>query len=409
VQALKALARAGHREPLQGRLLDVSPNVRGQAAFWLSMSQDDTSPQAHSAIRQILDMGGRAGCRAQVGLLEAIRASGDERWADVLLELADRDDPEVTEAAFSAMATVRDRRFIPILIERLDKRDGRGVVRDALAALGEPALDALERALRDPSLPFAIKLHVPRSISKFSEQRAAEILLRALQEEPSGAIRYKALRGLGRLVQEHGIHIEPRVVERRANVELREYLRVLAFWYPIHEGLESQPESVRPSGRLLLGLLEDKQRQALERAFRLLQIAHPRESIRSVGEALRSPDRQVRAKALEYIDALTLASTVPENRELLRIIGDDLAAADRLDRSMDLTAVAVHDYRSTLSLLIREPDDSLAGLAAYHALELGEPELEHDVKTVSEERARYGSLRSFIELLAARQETTGAA
>jgi HEAT repeat protein len=342
-------------------------------------------------------------------LLAAIEASGDQRWGDVLLELAKVDDGGVVDAAFSAMSTVRDPRFIPILIERLDRRDGRPVVRDALVALGDPALDALERALRDPSLPLSIRVHVPRSISKFPEQRAADILLRVLFEEPSGAVRYKALRGLGRMVNEYPIRVDPTAVEKRANIELKEYLRLLSLWHPIHEGLPGQSEAVQPSGRLLLGLLEDKMRQAMERVFRLLQIAHPRESIRSVGEALRSPDRQVRAKALEYIDALTLASTVPENRELLRVIGDDLDAADRLERSREITDVAIDDYQATLSRLIREPDESLAGLAAYHALELGEPALREDVVTVSEERSRGGSLRSFIELMAAREEAKGVA
>jgi AAA family ATP:ADP antiporter len=402
VQALKVLARIGYHEPLEGRLLDVSPNVRGQAAFWLATASDGY-PEDHPAIRQITRMSGPAGGRAQGGLLAAIRSSGDERWADVLLHLAANENEEVADLACSAMTTVRDPRFIPILIERLDRRQGRAIVREALVALGEPALDALERAVRDHSLPHEVRLHIPRSISKFPEQRAADILVRLLTEEPNGGIRFKALRGLGRLVQEHLVRVEPEVVEKRANVELREYLRVLGLAHPIEEGLDDQPVAVRPSGRLLLGLLEDKQRQAMERVFRLLQIAHPRESIRNVGEALRSGDRQVRAKALEYLDALTLASTVPENRELLRIIGDDLNAGDRLERSMDITQLTVASYLDTLSLLIRESDESVAGLAAYHALELGVPELSEDVALVSEERSLGGSLRSFIELMAARE------
>jgi AAA family ATP:ADP antiporter len=403
VQALKALARIGVREPLEGRLLDVSPTVRGQAAFWLADGDEDRPPQAHPAIQTILEMQSRAGRMAQRGLLAAIHASGGRRWADVLLHLAESDDEAVVEAACSAMASVRDGRFIPILIDRLGRRSGRSVVREALVALGEPALDALEHALNDRSRPVAVRLHVPRTISKFPEQRAADILIRILAEEPSGAIRYKALRGLGRMARELPVRIDAGVMERRANLELREYLRVLALAQPIEEGLPEQPATVQPSGRLLLGLLDDKMRQAMERVFRLLQIAHPGESIRSVGDALRSSDRQVRAKALEYLDALTLASSVPENRELLRIIGDDLDARERLDRSMDITQVSVEGYLPTLSLLIRERDESVAGLAAYHALELGEPSLSQDVELVSEERSLGGSLRSFIELMAARE------
>ncbi|NJK89961.1 MAG: HEAT repeat domain-containing protein [Myxococcales bacterium] len=346
-----------------------------------------------------------------MGLLSAIKDSGDQRWADILLECGKSAEGTVSEAAFGAMSSVRDARFIPLLIERLDKRDRRSVIREALIALGDPALDALERALQDQSLPFSVRIHNSSiDLLRFPTPRAVDCLLKILREEPSGAIRYKALRGLGRLQVDHRLRVDTKTVERRANMELREYLRLLALWFPIHEGLDERPAATRASGKLLVLLLEDKQRQALERAFRLLQLAHPRESIRSVSLALRSRDRQMRAKALEYIDALTLASSVPSNRELIRIVGDDLSPRERLHLAELHDIEPPEDYRATLLELIREPSVSIAGLAAYHALELGEPGLREEVTIISEERSLGGSLRSFIELMTARRkESTGAA
>ncbi len=422
LHALKALARAGHREPLEGRLLDVSPGVRGQAAYWLATHDRSRAPQDHPAVRQILDMSGPAGSRAKIGLLEAIRASGDPNdwttgdaptslpeirtWADILMDLGMSDDEALSEAAFGAMATVRDPRFIPVLIDRLDKRERRAVVREALVSMGAPALEALKRALQDSTLRPEVRLHVPRSISKFTMQEAADALVEALRKERHGAVRYKILRGLGRLVSDHGFRVPRQTMESRANRELHEVLRMLSLLVPIQRELGRGSVEAEACGELLVGLLADKRRQALERAMRLLQLAHPRESLRSVSYALRSPDRQIRAQALEYVEALTLSSSVPQNRDLIRIIGDDLDDAEKVERASSFLPDPPTNAQDSLRILVREPEEALAGLAAYYALELGEQPLTKEVETVSKERRLGGSLRSFVELMRARSAAT---
>ncbi len=406
VEALKSLARAGIHHALEGRLLDVSPNVRGQAAFWLA-NMESKHPLEHPAVIQIVEMEGSAGSRARLGLLQAVQDSGDSRWAELLTQMADSPDPSVAEAAVAGMVTVRDARFIAILIQQLEWRERRAMVREALVALGDRALDVLERSLRDHTLPLHVRIHVPRSVGKFRNQRAADILLDTIMSESNGVVRYKALRGLGRLVSETDVSVDVRKIERRTKVELEEYIRLLAMWYPLHRAYSEVSDKVRPSLDLLLQLLQDKQRQAMERAFRLLQIAHPRESIQSVALALQSSDRRMRAKALEYIDALTLTSAVTSIRELLRIIGDDLPVGERLRRAEPYLSDRIEDWRSALGRLIREPDEALAGLAAYFALELGERDLREEVATVSQERSTTGTLSSFIELMAATEEPSG--
>ena len=48
-------------------------------------------------------------------------------------------------------------------------------------------------------------------------------------------------------------------------------------------------------------MLEDKTRQALERASRLFHLLHPKEDVRSVFSALSSEDRRIRASAQEFL------------------------------------------------------------------------------------------------------------
>ena len=81
----------------------------------------------------------------------------------------------------------------------LAEREVRVEARKALLAIGAPALAFLKAALDDANTPLAVRRHVPRSISQFSPELAAPLLLERLLSEHDGSVRFKILRGLGRL------------------------------------------------------------------------------------------------------------------------------------------------------------------------------------------------------------------
>jgi hypothetical protein len=142
--------------------------------------------------------------------------------------------------------------------------------------------------------------------------------------------------------------------------------------------------AVAAAGELLRGLLDDKMRQSLERAFRLLKIVHPTEDIRSAYLALRSNDKRLRAQAMEFLDTLTLstdrASAVQrELREALRIVADDLGGADRVARTAHLVRSAPASEEDALVELLGDDDEALATLAGHYALGLGSPRLVAEV------------------------------
>src|SRR5262249_38816472 len=150
-----------------------------------------------------------------------------------------------------------------------------------------------------------IRLHLPRTVSRFDSQRAADLLIEQLARAQDGVVRYKALRGLGRLVVTGRVRVDRAIVEAEIRKNLSEHLRILALLVPLDRGIRAAPARAKASGRLVAGLLDDKLRQSLERAFRFLQIAHRNEDIRGVYSALRSRDKRTRANALEFLDALT--------------------------------------------------------------------------------------------------------
>ncbi len=398
IAAVRALSACGAVAAVERCLHDPSPSVRAHAAVALTRADGAADPLAALPIAELLTAAGDPGRAGRLALLDAIGDAGEGRFAEVLLAMTDPADAEIMERAVAAMASVRDPRFIPVLVRRLHVRSGRMAVRDALVHLGDRAQEALERALRDEATEPAVRLHIPRTLSRFGNQRAADFLTAQLAIDPSRLVRYKVLRGLGRLVASADVRVNGPAIWDEMRKNLDEHLGILARWVPI----ERHPETrERECGKLLLGLLDDKLRQSIERVFRLLQIVYRDEDIHHVYSALRSSDARGRSNALEFLDALTSdlqRDQDRETRDLLKIAVDDLSAPEKLRRAGALLRGApweddapasedVGQFReAALLLLLRDRDPSLAALAAYHALELGRSGLQGEIDGAVKDR-----------------------
>jgi hypothetical protein len=400
---VRTLVHLGESDAVRPALDDASPVVRAHAAFNLATESGAERPSADPTLRELLALDGDAGRAVAVALLDAIRDHADARWTDVLLELVEDDRPDVAEHATLAMATIKAPEMIPALIRRLDRREGRASVRQALVLQGDAAFDALLQALDDPQTPARRRIHLPRTIARFGTQRAIDVLTNIIVKDRQGFVRYKALRGLGRLAA--GQDAEQRTARAaaalrfdraRLSAEMRrnliEHLRLISVAAALEqdEGALSSSE-IAAGASLVLGLLGDKQRQSLERAFRLLQILHRDEDIRSAHAALVTGDRRLRGQAMEFLDTLTLSRGRPtpearEARELLRLIADDLPTADRVERSLAFIPRPPATYEDALVKLMADRDDLLATFAAYHGLDLGTPRLVAAVTRICIER-----------------------
>jgi hypothetical protein len=386
IEALRCLAGINHHLAVVRALEDESPTVRAHAAFWASRDSE-RDPLDTGRIRELLALGGRDGARVRAALLDAVRDAPHPRFVELVIAIlreggaapesrvVDVDHVDLAVHAAEAMTRVRDPRFVPVLLRELGRRDGRRVVREALVHQGEPALDALERALGDPATDARLRLHLPQAISRFATQRAADILAAHLASAPSGAIRYKSLRGLGHVVATAKVKVDEAAMEVEARRNLVEHLRLLSISIRISL---APPGEAAAAGELLRGLLADKMRQSLERAFRVLQIVHPGEDIHGTYLALRAGDRRVRAQALEFLDTLTLAGDRASRvhravRTALRLIADDLPDAERVARAAHLLPGLPRDEREALAHLAAEEDRMLVTLAGHYAAALGAP------------------------------------
>ena len=113
-------------------------------------------------------------------------------------------------------------------------------------------------------------------------------------------------------------------IEAQASRNLVEHLRMCAHIVGL-DGERGGATEAPASLQLLVALLKDKQSQSLERAFRLLKIAHKREDIHRVHIAAMSTDRRVRSNAGEFLDSLLSGG----DRRTLRDLFDEAMRSEQ--------------------------------------------------------------------------------
>jgi hypothetical protein len=380
IEAVRVLASFGEHAEVEKARADASPAVRAHAAFCLALRGAGADVDADGGLDELLSLPGDAGRAAAVALLEAIGDRPDERFADRVLALAGDPRPTVSAAAVAAMAKIRAPSFIPFLVGRLAERAGRAAAREALLHQGDAALDALAASLREPGTPRAVRVHVPRTIARFESPRSIALLTEALENDGDGVVRYKALRGLGRLAR-RSLRVDRGRFAALLRRTLTEHLRLCAVGAALdrRDGvvLGSPAEA---TATLLADLVADERRRSFERAFRLLSILNPSEDLRRAHQAVLSPDRRLRAQAIEFLDALTISRTRGfaadrETRELVRLAVDDLPLADRAARARPFLGQAPSTHEEAVLALLESDDALLARFAEYHAMALGTPAL----------------------------------
>src|SRR5207245_1477286 len=222
-------------------------------------------------------------------LAAATRAQPVPAFEALLLRLAEDPDEDVQIEAATAMGALRLPSFVPALLPLLAGSRVRPVARAALVALGADALAALDEAMRDEELPHEVRLHVPRTISRFPAGEAAPLLMRQLLPEKDGAVRYKILRGLGRMVAANpDLALDAEVLREATRRTLEALFRVVHWRTVLVGGALAEPRRATPGHELLLALIRDREDHALERLFRLLGLQFRREDFEKIYRGLRN-------------------------------------------------------------------------------------------------------------------------
>jgi ATP/ADP translocase/HEAT repeat protein len=375
--ALRALTAVGgpDEHPILRRALsDPSPPVRATALVGLILSSGDAAPFADE-VRAVVEAPEREGRLALAG---AIRRCPEPVFHDIVKRLAAVPDPDLQAEIAGIAAAAPHPSFLPLLLPMLGDRVARAGARTALLAIGGPALAMLDHAMADRGLPRRLRMHLPRTVSRFCSQAAATVLSRHLEDERDEVVAHKILRGLGRLVAENEhVRIDPDLVERSLAAVLTRAIALLDWRLTIAEHMAAT--SSTPAGALLVRLLREKEETSTERAFRLLGLRHPEEDMHAVYVGLRSGEAHGVASGRELVEHLAVG---PMRDALLALVthgdGDD---RERLSLAAPFAPPPAAGLIETLRAMMLDPSEAVVGLAAHHIAELDASELTREEGT----------------------------
>jgi len=405
--ALRALAKHDVTTAIERAVEDRSSAVHTYAVFQLALREVKEDLSEHPLVKDIMTVPGQWGDSLRRGLLAAITDSPDARSTNVLLELTapclvhpelpGADGAGIRGAVARAMGKIKDPRFIPACIQLLAVRDAREPARDALVQMGEPAFTAICDAMVAPATERRIALQLPMTVARFATQRACDLLVERLFAETVGHVRFRVLRALGQVVvAEASLRVERTRIEALAKSTLLSHLQTLAVTVALRSAVDNGPETSQSTasstGRLLIELLEDKAEQALDRAFRLLKIAHRREDIHRVHRAVRADDKRARDNAVEFVNTLLSRRDQAELRTLFLTVADDLDVGERLTRAREWLPSRPRSANDALAQLLQDGDEATAAVAAHHAMSIGDAGLRGEVTRVLAERPALASV-----------------
>lgn len=230
-------------------------------------------------------------------LLRLLGGASDPTLRALRARLEADASPEVLAVAIEAAGRARATERIPWLIAQLGDRRVRLQARVALASFGGDVLPALRAAYGDPGTPPAVKARIPRVLARIPEQAAVDLLI-----ELAGGARFRERRELYRALnklRERGLslHFDP-----------ARLLPLLADEVAWHVGLvELSRHAIAPAtpaAKLLWRALGEKQKEAVERAFRVLGLLYPPKDIYAAYLGIVSGHRLVKANAIEFLDNL---------------------------------------------------------------------------------------------------------
>jgi ATP:ADP antiporter, AAA family len=342
---------------------DASPIVSATAVVGL-VSSGWLTDEAQASLDALL---ASQSPTAGMALARAISLQPSPAFESALLDLAEAPESEVLTEVARAMGAVKSARFLPALLPMLTQREVRNAARAAFVAHGAAALAFLDEALGDYALPQELRRHLPRTISLFVPEAAA-VLLKRLLPEPDGMVRFKILRGLGRLRTDHpDVSLDRSILEKATAETLEATFRLLHWRAAMEDGAERRPERRTPGYALLTTLLRDKEVHAVERLFRLIGLQYRGEDFARIHRGVSSANAKVSAASRELLDNVIKP---PLRDALLALIGDAPLAA-RLQAAAPYYTPRPLDYDALLATMLEERSESLRSIAAHHIAELG--------------------------------------
>jgi AAA family ATP:ADP antiporter len=345
-RALEILAASSRRDflPLTERLLGSTvPSLVAE----VGRVRADLVGESDELRRLASDL--RPPVRA-AGLAGLVRIGAATETERAYLERMAAADPAVQIERLRALQAARDPGYLRLALALLGDRRTREAARGALVDSGSFGLELLAHVLGDPGVELEVRRHIPRTLSRYGNERAAGILLAGLEEgDLDGVTRHKMMRGLGRMKRDNPLLRIDREAVRRLARRAMTRTNELRRW---RGGLANL--SASPSNALLKALIVRKERMAMERLFRSLDLLRPGGEMERIHDGLRSPDGTRRAAS----------------RELLEHVVDPALRVDVL-ALVDGGAVPAATVEELVAEMKRDRSSAVRALVAEYVTEMG--------------------------------------
>jgi len=398
-EALLFLSHHAHIDPLTAiEQLGDFPDFSVRSAVVAFLAQPGEAQNLEAA-RNILDsMVNEAGPAGLLHRVEAARLLGRlPDCFDPLLStlLADSDTHVVCEAIHS-VGTLRKRRLVPELLDRLaDHRVAPAAVQ-ALGKFGDSIVGGLRDHLCDSAIPIQARREIPGVLMALGTSTAATVLLDNLLQGDT-VLRFRTIDALNKLCRMNPeIALDLQMLETVLAAEILGHYRS----YQILATISATDDGVDPLARAL----KESIQQELERIFRLLYLLHPRLDLHSAYVGLQSTNVSVHDNALEFLDNV-LKSQLREM--LVPLLDSKVTVAERAQIAQRLVRSKIESQEQAVAELVASDDPWLKSCGAYAIGSLGIRSLEdqldrclNESDPLLRETARAAKLR--LEALAAK-------
>lgn len=343
---------------------DASPEVRAAVAVNLLVEGAMSEEEARGNVDAILEMGPDS---ARIALADAIGRRAAAGFDAVLERLIESQAPAVRVAAIRAMGAVGSEGSLPLIIAALGPEATRPAAREVLAGMGAAAFAALERALNDRELPEVVRWTLPATIARLNPARAAALLLQQLPDESSGMVRYRIILALEAMtLRDPKLRLDRARLDEAIAAHVSRAYRYLDRRLSLERGAARNPALRTPGHLLLVRMLADKQRNAVERLFRLLELRHRRERFLPIWRGLQSGSPEVRAASLELLES----GLSGELRGPVVALVDDSPDSERLTSAAGFRQAGGREYEEVLGEMLESSSDTVRVVTAHHVGEL---------------------------------------
>ncbi len=216
-----------------------------------------------------------------------------------LRELIDDPERDVRVTAMRSAGLTRDGRFVPALIDRLEKGEDRKDARESLTLYGDRIVGLLGDRLVDDSVSPATRVEIARVLAAIGSQDAAYSLFRAGHLGTNRIVMNQVLRSLNQIrLKNPAVSLPWKIVRERLDGEILRYCQRLVQQRAV---LSIENEDVR---RLLGRVINERTAQSLERIFRRLALVYPTRDTLLAHRGYLGRNRRLRAQSIEYLDSI---------------------------------------------------------------------------------------------------------